>query len=168
MAEANGSATGRASDRTKTERKSDCELVVTRTFDAPAPAVFRAWTTPALFREWWVPKSCGATLLSCEQDVRTGGGYRLVFGHAQAPEPMAFFGRYLEVEPDARLVWTNEESADGAITTVTFEAQSGGTLLTMTERHPSKEALERAIDGLAAMPETFDQLDALLAASERR
>src|SRR5689334_23582685 len=104
---------------TTAERKSERELVVTRTFDAPARLVFMAWTQPELFKRWWVPKSFGLTLLSCEMDVRIGGGYRLVF--AGNPEPIAFFGKYLEVTPHSRLSWTNDESPDGAITTVTFE-----------------------------------------------
>src|SRR5499426_4835142 len=109
-------------NRTSVERRSDRELVVTRAFDAPARLVFEAWTKPELFTRWWVPKSMGMTLLSCEMDVRVGGTYRLVFRHDAFPEPMAFFGRYIEVTPHSRLVWTNEEGeAGGQITTVTFE-----------------------------------------------
>ena len=153
------------SNRTTTERTSDRELVITRTFDAPSRLVFEAWTTPELFKEWWVPKSSGATLLSCEQDVRVGGGYRLEFAHPKAAAPMAFFGRYLEVVPNTRLVWTNEESDDGAVTTVTFEEKDGKTLLAMRELYPSKEALDIAIEGMdEAMPETFAQLDEFLMA----
>ena len=149
--------------RTTSERKSEREMVITRTFDAPARLVFKAWTTPELFKQWWVPKSSGATLLSCEQDVRVGGGYRLEFAHPQGGAPMAFFGRYLEVVPDARLVWTNEESPDGAVTTVTFEDRAGKTLLVMRELYPSKEAMDIAIEGMdEAMPETFEQLDEFL------
>jgi uncharacterized protein YndB with AHSA1/START domain len=151
--------------RTTSERRSDREMVITRTFDAPARLVFEAWTTPELFRQWWVPKSSGATLLSCEQDVRVGGSYRLEFAHPQGGAPMAFFGKYLEVVPNARLVWTNEESESGAVTTVTFEEQDGKTLLVMSELYPSKQALERAVEGMdEAMPETFEQLDRFLAA----
>ena len=153
------------SNRTTSERKSDRELVVTRTFDAPARLVFEAWTTPELFKQWWVPKSSGATLLSCKQDVRVGGSYRLEFAHPQAATPIAFFGRYLEVVPDARLVWTNEESDHGAITTVTFEEKNGKTMLAMSELYPSKQALEAAVEGMEeAMPETFAQLDEFLRA----
>ena len=153
------------SNRTTTERKSDRELIITRTFDAPARLVFQAWTTPELFRQWWVPKSSGATLLSCEQDVRVGGSYRLEFAHPDAAAPMAFFGRYLEVVPNARLVWTNEESDDGAITTVTLVEKDGKTLLVMSELYPSKQALDMAIEGMdEAMPETFEQLDEFLVA----
>ena len=151
--------------RTTSERKSDREMVTTRTFAAPARLVFEAWTTPELFKQWWVPKSSGATLLSCEQDVRVGGTYRLEFGHPTAATPMAFFGKYLEVVPNARLVWTNEESDDGAVTTVTFEEKDGKTLLVMSELYPSKEALDMAIEGMGeAMPETFAQLDEFLLA----
>ena len=152
-------------NRTTSERKSARELVITRTFDAPARLVFEAWTTPELFKQWWVPKSSGAILLSCEQDVRVGGSYRLEFAHPESAAPMAFFGRYLEVVPNARLVWTNEESADGAVTTVTFEEKDGKTLLVMSDLYPSKQALETAIEGMdEAMPETFRQLDEFLAA----
>src|SRR6202453_1608491 len=150
-------------NRTTVERKSERELVVTRTFNAPARIVFEAWTKPELLKRWWTPKSCGVSFLSCEADVRTGGTYRFVFGHAASEQPMAFFGRYIEVTPHARLVWTNDESDDGAVTTVTFEEKGGKTLLVMHELYPSKEALDGAIAGMeGGMPETFAQLDELL------
>jgi uncharacterized protein YndB with AHSA1/START domain len=150
--------------RTTVERKSDREVVVTRTFDAPARLVFEAWTKPELFEQWWVPRSMGMTLRSCELDVRAGGKYRLVFGDDPA-NPMAFFGEYLDVVPNQRLVWTNEESgADGSVTTVTFEEKDGRTMLVMSELYPTKEALDAAGTGAQeAMKETFGQLDELLA-----
>jgi uncharacterized protein YndB with AHSA1/START domain len=146
--------------RTTVQRKSDREVVVTRTFDAPARLVFEAWSRPDLFQKWWVPKSMGMTLRSCEMDVRTGGTYRLSFG-----EGMDFFGRYLEVTPPSRIVWTNEEGGEnGSVTTVILEEKDGQTLLVMTELHPSKEALDAAGTGAAdALHETFAQLDELLA-----
>ena len=148
-----------AKGRTTVERRSERELVVTRSFDAPARLVFDAWTRPEHFRRWWVPKSMGMTLLSCEMDVRVGGRYHLNFGVG-----MDFFGRYLEVTPPSRLVWTNEEAGDsGQVTTVTFEEKAGKTLLVMHELYPSKEALDAAGTGAAdAMSETFEQLDELL------
>jgi uncharacterized protein YndB with AHSA1/START domain len=150
-------------NRTTAERKSDREIVVTRTFNGPARIVFEAWTKPELFKQWWVPKSTGISLLSCEMDVRVGGGYRLEFGHEASATPMAFFGKYTEVTPHSRLVWTNEESDGGAITTVTFEEKGGKTLLVMHELYPSKEALDGALAGMeGGMPETFAQLDELL------
>ena len=150
---------------TTAERKSDRELVVTRSFNAPARLVFEAWTQPELFQRWWVPKSSGMSMLSCEMDVRTGGTYRLVFSHPAFAEPMAFFGRYLEVIPNARIVWTNDEGGEGgAVTTVTFEEKGGKTLLVMHELYPSKEALDAAGTGAAeGMAELFEQLDELLA-----
>jgi uncharacterized protein YndB with AHSA1/START domain len=142
-------------------RKSDRELVVTRTFNAPARLVFEAWTKAELFRRWWVPKSMGMVLLSCEMDVRVGGKYRLVFAHGDSQS--AFFGTYKEVTPHSRLVWTNEESDEGSVTTVTFAEQGGKTSLVMSELYPSKEALDAAGTGAAdAMVETFGQLDELL------
>jgi uncharacterized protein YndB with AHSA1/START domain len=148
--------------RTTVQRKSERELVVTRSFNGPARIVFEAWTKPELLKRWWAPKSTGMSLLSCEADVRVGGSYRLEFGHG-ASKAMAFFGRYLEVTPHSRLVWTNDESDDGAVTTVTFEEEEGQTLLVLHERYPSKEALDRAIAGMeGGMPESFAQLDELL------
>jgi len=150
------------SNRTTVERKSERELVVTRTFNGPARLVFEAWTKPELLKRWWAPKSMGISLLSCEADVRAGGKYRFEIGHGDS-NPMAFFGRYIEVTPYSRLVWTNEESDDGAVTTVTFAEKGGKTLLVMHELYPSKEALDRAIAGMeGGMTETFTQLDELL------
>ena len=152
-------------NRTTVERKSERELVTTRTFNGPARIVFQAWTTPELFQRWWVPKSFGLTLLSYEADFRVGGRYRLVFSHPAAPEPVAFFGTYLEVTPHSRLVWTNEEGGEsGQVTTVTFEERGGQTLLVVRDLYPSKEALDGAIasGSTGGFSETFEQLDELL------
>ena len=150
-------------NRTTVERKSERELVITRTFDAPPRILFEAWTRPELFMRWWAPKSMGMSLLSCEMDVRAGGKYRLEFAH-EGSKGMAFFGKYIEVIPNARLVWTNDEGGDGGpVTTVTFEEKGDTTLLVMHELYPSKEALDAAGTGAAdAMGETFEQLDELL------
>jgi uncharacterized protein YndB with AHSA1/START domain len=161
---------GAMKNPTTVQRKSDRELVTTRSFDGPARIVFEAWTKPELLKLWWVPKSAGISLLSCVVDLRVGGKYRFEFGHGDSA-PMAFFGSYIEVIPNARLVWTNEESADVAVTTVTFEDQGGKTLLVMHELHPSKEALDAAIAAMGGteegMPETFAQLDELLATLQK-
>ena len=150
-------------NRTTVERKSDREVVVTHTFDAPARLVFEAWTKPELFKQWWVPKSLGMFLRSCEMDVRVGGRYRLVFGH-DASNSAEFFGRYIEVTPNSRLVWTNDEGGDGSpVTTVTFEEKGGKTLLVMHDLYPSKEALDGALAGMeGGMRETLEQLDEVL------
>ena len=155
-------------NRTSVERRSERELVVTRTINAPPHIVFEAWSKAELFQRWWVPKSFGLDLLSCELDVRVGGTYRLVFRHPSAPEPMAFHGRYLEVIPPSRLVWTNEEAGgDGQVTTVTFEARGGQTQLVIHDLYPSKEALDEAISSGSTNwnDETFNQLDELLASA---
>jgi uncharacterized protein YndB with AHSA1/START domain len=155
-------------DGTTIERTSEQELVVTRTIDGPREAVFEAWTDAELFRQWWVPKSFGVDLLSCEIDARVGGGYRLTFDTGTA-EPMSFFGRYLEVTPPSRLVWTNEEEDAAVVTTAMFEDEHGRTRLVVHDRYPSKEALDEALASGATNwnSETFDQLDQLLAAQGR-
>lgn len=154
---------------TTVERKSERELVVTRTFHAPARFVFEAWTKPDLIRRWWTPKSFGITFVSCEADARTGGTYRFVFSHPDFEQPMAFFGRYAEVTPHSRIVWTNEEGADGPVTTVTLEEKDGKTLLVMTELYPSRQVLDDAIasgsTGASGAPEQYELLDEVLAGS---
>lgn len=152
---------------TTVERRSEREIAVTRIFHGPAQIVFEAWTKPELLQRWWTPKSFGITFVSCEADVRTGGTYRFVFSHPAAEQPMAFFGRYLEVTPPSRIVWTNEESAEGPISTVTFEEQGDQTLLVLREVYPSKQALDDAIasgsTGTSAAGEQFEELDTVLA-----
>jgi uncharacterized protein YndB with AHSA1/START domain len=156
---------GPVKNRTTVERKSDRELVVTRTINGPARIVFEAFTKADLFKRWWVPKSLGMKLLSCELEPRVGGKYRLAFD-VGGPEPIAFFGTYVEVKPYSRLAWTNEEGGEaGSTTTVTFEEKGGKTLLVLRETYPTKEALDAAGTGAQdAMVETFAQLDELLVA----
>ena len=151
---------------TTVERASERELVVTRTFDGPAHLVFEAWSRPELLQRWWTPPSFGISFVSCEADVRTGGTYHFVFSHPAAEQPMAFFGRYIEVTPHSRIVWTNEESEGGPVSTVTFEEKDGRTLLVLRELYPSKQALEDAIasgsTGTGAAGEQFALLDEVL------
>ncbi|MCE9557734.1 MAG: SRPBCC domain-containing protein [Armatimonadetes bacterium] len=150
----------KVNSNTTVERKSDREVVVTRTINAPARHVFEAWTNPDLFRRWWVPKSYGLNLVGCEMDVRVGGEYRLSFLHEGGT--MEFFGTYLEVNPYSRLVWTNDEGDAGqTVTIVTFEEEDGKTLLVVHDLYPTKESVDNGQTG--AMPEVLDQLDELLA-----
>jgi|SRR5581483_1044031 len=152
---------------TTVERKSECELVVTRTFNSPARIVFEAWTKPELLKRWWAPKSFGLTFISCEADARTRGTYRFVFGHPSSERPMEFFGRYIEVTPHSRLVWTNDEGGEGGtVTTVTFQERGAETLVTMHDVYPSKEALDSAIasGSTSGFSEAFEQLDEVLSA----
>ena len=154
----------RETEHSAAARHGDRELVITHTFDAPPNAVFRAWSEASLFQRWWMPRSMtGVTLVACALDMRTGGKYRLEFG-TDGPDTMAFHGQYLDVVPNARIVWTNAEDPAGAITTVTFEDRGGKTLLTFHEAYPSGEARDEALhSGAAALPEQFAQLGELLA-----
>src|SRR4051812_25412309 len=149
-------------DGTVVERKSDRELVVTRRFNAPARIVFEAWATPKLFQRWWAPKSFGLTFLSFEADIRTGGSYRIRMGHPSAPQTMEFFGKYIEVTPPSRMVWTNEEAGEaGAVTTVSFEDRGDETLVVLSDLYPTKAALDAAIasGATSGFGEQFTQLD---------
>ena len=149
---------------TTTDRHSDREVIVTRIFNGPARMIFDAWTKPEIIMKWWTPASFGITFISCETDVRTGGTYRFVMGHPAFDQPMAFHGRYLEVDPPKRLVWTNEEGEEGSVTTVTFEEKDGKTHLVLSDLYPSKAALDEAMasGSINGYPEQFDQLDTLL------
>jgi uncharacterized protein YndB with AHSA1/START domain len=149
---------------TVTKRVSDRELVVTRSFKGPARLIYKAWTTPELMMRWWSPPSFGITLISCEMDVRTGGSYRLSFGVPGSDQPVDFHGRYIEADPPHRLVWTNEEGEEGAVTTLTFEERDGRTYLHLSDLYPSKEALDEAIasGSTSGYPEQFNSLDALI------
>lgn len=154
-----------AKNPTTVERRSDRELVVTRTFNGPARIVFETWSKPDLLMRWWAPKSFGLTFISCKTDVRTGGTYRFVFGHPSSERPMEFLGKYLEVTPHTRLVWTNDEGGEGgAVTTVTFEERGADTLVVMHDLYSSKEALDDAIacGSTSGFGEAFEQLDELL------
>ncbi len=150
--------------QTMVERKSERELVTSRMINGAPRLVFEAWSKPELFRRWWVPKSFPASLRSCEMDVRVGGTYRLVFDFNS--QSMEFFGKYLEVTPCSRIVWTNDEGGEDAatISTVTFDERAGNTLLTMHDLHPSKKALDAAIasGATAGLPESLEQLAELL------
>ncbi|MEO7223539.1 MAG: SRPBCC family protein [Devosia sp.] len=161
--DAQRSETVATSNETKTQW-SDRELVVTRVFNGPARIVFDAWTKPELLMRWWAPKSFGITFLSCEADVRPGGTYKFVFGHPQSEQPMAFVGRYIEVKPHSKLVWTNEENDNGAVTTLTLEERDGRTHLVLQDLFPSKEALDEAVasGSINGYPEQFNSLDELL------
>ena len=156
--------------QTKVERISERELVASRLINGPSHLVFEAWAKPDLFKKWWVPKSAPITLVSCEMEIRTGGKYRLQL--SMGSQSMEFFGKYLEVTPYSRLVWTNEEGGESAavITTVTFEETDGTTLVTVHDLYPSKKALDDAIatDSTGALPEQLEQLEQLMVNQMKR
>jgi uncharacterized protein YndB with AHSA1/START domain len=152
-------------NQTVVERKSDCELVVTRTFNGPAEIVFDAWTKPELVMRWWAPRAFGITLVSCEIDLRVGGQYRYVFA-LEGHKPMEFHGTYMDVQRPTRLVWTNADAGD-YLSTATFTEKDGKTTLTLHECHPTRAALDEALGSgvIEGTCETYDQLDELLAST---
>jgi uncharacterized protein YndB with AHSA1/START domain len=158
---------GTMKNETIVERTSDRELVVRRTFNAPARIVFEAWTRPELLKRWWAPKSFGVSLFECESDLRVGGTYRYAFGR-DPKNPEVFSGRYAEVNPPSRLVFTQlyerMSEVGEVVVTATFEESQGRTRLTLHQLFPSKEALEGALaSGMErGMRVTLDQLDELV------
>ena len=155
---------------TSIERRSDRELVITRTFNGPARVVFDAWTKPELLKRWWAPCKMGVKLFECEADVRVGGGYRYVFGHEGGPR-MVFSGTYRDVSPPGRLVYTQifepMREAGEAVITATFDEKGGKTRLVLHGLYPSKEALDGAVaSGMEkGTRETMEQLEELVGSS---
>jgi uncharacterized protein YndB with AHSA1/START domain len=165
-------ARGSEDKGTVIERRSDRELVLTRTFNAPAEMIYDAWTEPELLKRWWAPRSLGVSLFSCEADARVGGSYRFVFGK-DPNDTMAFSGKYLEISPHSRIVCTQifepMRSAGEAIVTALFEERDGKTRLEVRQLFPSKEALDGAVaSGMErGMRETYEQLEELVSRSGR-
>jgi uncharacterized protein YndB with AHSA1/START domain len=155
-------------NQTTMELKADRELVITRTFNAPARIVFDAWTKAELVKRWWAPKSHGVSIAECNADVRVGGSYRYVLRPKEGDD-IAFSGKYTEITPHSRLVYTQffepMRDAGAVIVTITFEEQGAKTRLVSHELYPSKEAREAALgSGMEhGMRETMDQLDELVA-----
>ena len=154
-------------NRTQMELVGERELVITRTFRAPAQIVFDAWTQPELVKRWWAPRSRGVSVVECTAEVKPGGAWRYVLARG-AGEPFAFSGKYLEIERGKRLVYTNWfEAIPGAevTVTVTLEEKDGATTLVAREIYPSKEARDAALaTGMeSGMRETIEQLDELVA-----
>ena len=149
------------------DRVSERELVITRTFDAPARIVYEAWTKPEHMKRWWAPKAFNAIMYECDQDLRVGGKYRYVFGKVGEPK-MAFSGVFKEVVPNARLVATQlfepMPQAGEATVSAIFTERGGKTHLELRQLFPSKQALDGAIaTGMTeGMKLTFAQLDELI------
>jgi uncharacterized protein YndB with AHSA1/START domain len=162
-----------AMDQTSMELRGDREIVIERAFNGPARIVFDAWTRPELVRRWWAPKTRRVSVVDCEADVRAGGYYRYVLRLASGNQ-FAFSGKYTEVTPPTRLVYTQiyEPTAAGAqpgdpevIITVTFDERDGKTHMVSRSLCPSKDVRDAIIaSGMeGGMRETMDLLDELVA-----
>lgn len=160
-------------NQTTLELKGDREILITRTFNGPAHIVFEAWTRPEFVRRWWAPKSHKVSVVSCDAEVQVGGRYRYVL-RLESGNEFAFSGRYIEVTPPSRLVYTEifEPAAAGAnpgdpevIVTVTFDESDGRTHMTSHSLCPTKEVRDAIIEsGMEhGMRETMEQLEELIA-----
>ena len=135
---------------TAANTKSDSEVVISRTFNAPREFVFAAWSDPAHFVHWWGPFP--TTNPECEIDFRAGGAFRWVM---RSPDGVDYplTGVYREIIKPERIVYTQSLNdnppawrdklnalrhapagslvPDGTVT-VTFEDVQSKTLLTIT------------------------------------
>ena len=152
---------------TSMEVRGEREILIQRTFEAPARTLFDAWTRADLVKRWWAPRSHRVTLASCEADVRAGGSYRYVM-RRDTGEEFAFSGQYTEVNRPSRLAYTQvfEPMAHlgAAMVTLTLEEQNGTTHLLLHALYPSRESRDQTVaSGMEhGTRETFEQLEELL------
>lgn len=130
----------------ETASPPDRELVLTRLIDVPREKLFRCWTEPELLKQWFAPLPY--TIRHAELDVRSGGANYIVMCSPEGQD-MPMRGVYLEVVPNARIVFTDAytrpwEPAEKPFFTgiVTFEEEGGGTRYTARARHWTREDCE--------------------------
>jgi len=100
-----------------------------RVLRAPPERVYRAFTTPDAMAKWLPPH--GFTGHVHEMDPQVGGGWRMHFTNLTTGESHAFGGRYLELAPGERLVYSSvfdDPNLPGEMTTtVVLKAVCCGT-----------------------------------------
>ena len=144
---------------------ADEPVIITRRFFKASPALlFKAWTTPEHMKQWLGPREL--EMISCEVDLRVGGGYRYVHRAPDGRE-YGFHGTYREIDAPHRMVCTfvfEMFPQSEAVDTLTLEEQEGGTLATTHSRHPSREARNAHLQGgmERGMSEGYERLDALI------
>jgi uncharacterized protein YndB with AHSA1/START domain len=134
------------SDTFKTTIPSDCEIVLTRLFDAPRRLVFEAMTKPEHVRRWWGSLDERYSMTVCEIDLRQGGRWRFV-GRGPQGE-YAFHGEYREIAPPDRIVYTEiyEPFPDvESVVTQTLTEEDGKTRLTVKALYPSMEVRDSVL-----------------------
>jgi uncharacterized protein YndB with AHSA1/START domain len=122
----------------ETGATADRELVITRSYDAPAHLLFRAWSQPEHIMRWFGPE--GWPVTHCEMDFRVGGTYRFAMTGPDGEQGTPFGGTYLEIVPNEKIVYDDAFESPGAermVMTVTFEESGGQTTLTVHTLFPS-------------------------------
>ena len=145
---------------------SDCEIRLTRLFDAPRHLVFEAMTRPQHIKRWWGCLGEGYSVPVCEVDLRVGGAWRFVSRHPKGEA--VFYGEYREITPPSRLVFTEiyepfPESV--SVVTTEFTDEGGKTRMTATVRYPSLEVRDMVLGtGMAeGAGISYDRLEDLVA-----
>jgi len=145
---------------------SECEIRLTRLFDAARQLVFEVMTKPEHVRRWWGQLGEGYSVPVCEIDLRVGGTWRFVNHHPQGDA--AFHGEYLEIAAPERLVFTEIfEAFPDTVSVVTsvLSDEGGKTRLTATVRYPSQEVRDMVMStGMArGAGISYDRLEDVLA-----
>ena len=152
---------------------SDTEVLVKRSFDAPAKLVWRAYMEPDLLRRWCSGQP-GWSMPVCEMDMRVGGKYRWRWRSDENGQEFGFTGEFLEVVPHARIVHTQiydpgdlgiSMGSEPSIVTVTFQEAGGITNMTTTIKFASKADRDAAFaTGMTdGMEVSYKRLDTVLA-----
>jgi uncharacterized protein YndB with AHSA1/START domain len=156
--------TSSTEDKATLEFPADTDILITRTFQAPAELVYRAMTTPEHVRRWWGAGHGEVT--TCDIDLRVGGAWRFVLTQPDGSE-VAFSGTYLELDPPGRTVHTEcyEAFPDSTSTiTTSYDEHDGVTTMRALCRYDSKETRDAVIaSGMeVGMNASYDAIDALL------
>ena len=140
---------------------ADDQIVIERAFAAPAHLVWRAITEPELVRQWWHANR--GEITECEIDLRVGGKWRYAM-RPQGGEEFAFYGEFLELVPNEKIVQTEIFAPfpdNGSTNTMTLTERDGVTHLRTLVQHQTPEARDMHINsGMeGGMQDAFDRLE---------
>ena len=124
---------------------SDANAIrIIRIYDAPVAMVWDAFADPTQAAQWWGPR--GFTLTTHSKDLRPGGSWDYTM-HGPDGTDYPNFARYLEVEPQARMVYdhgaTSADAAPMFRVTALFRDLGGRTELDLTMTLPTAEAAQQ-------------------------
>jgi uncharacterized protein YndB with AHSA1/START domain len=158
------------SDSFTVSTPSDCEIRMTRLFDAPPHLVFDAMTKCEHVTEWWGRLGEGYSVPVCEIDLRLGGRWRFVNRHPKGEA--AFHGEYREITRPSRIVFTEifEEFPDVvSVVTGDFAQEGSKTRLTVTVQYPSNDVRDMVMGtGMSrGAGISYDRLDDLVVSLQR-
>ena len=142
----------------------DKTLRIQRTFQAPAQAVFDAWTSEEVMRRWFHAQPDWETP-DAQVDLRVGGAVRVVMRDPHKEAEYGGGGHYTEIDPPTRLAftwtWDDDENRQTLIE-IDFEEAEGVTTVRFTHSGlRDKESVRSHEGGWTAC---FDNLERTLKA----